>query len=150
MSEFQKNFEEFKESLKKMPIGIKILLIVLVLGCIYGIVGSLFVVENNENEKNTTTKESKKLKCKEDWSYMTEYENIFNELYPHGHSVSGLDWKDVRETEEECQYHTTIKIKNAIGVEEKKDLYINTTLDQENKKEHVKSLMVDNIYVYEK
>ena len=142
------------ESIKNLPLSAKIILGFLAIGFCYGFISELIGYDPEANNKQTNNqkteqKESKKLKCKDDWTYMTEYENVFDDLYPYGHSVSGLDWKDVRTTDSECQYHTIIKIKDENKNKTSHDLYINTTLDQDAKKEHVKSLMVDNVIVYE-
>lgn len=106
--------------------------------------------KKNTTKKKKKQKKVKKIKCEDDSTYMTEYENIFNDLYPYGHKVSGWDWKKVKTSDTECQYYTTIKITNMYGAKSKHHLYINTTIDQNKKEEHIRSLMVDNEYVYEK
>lgn len=132
--------EENKQGFKRLGIAFLIL-------CIIGGVYTLLHSNNEEEQPKTNTQIEEIFKCNKDYTYMTEYEEHFNRLY-YKHSVSGLDWKKIRETKEECQYHTIIKIEDGFGNKEKYDLFITTYLDHENKKEHVKSLIVNNMEVY--
>lgn len=122
-------------------------------GIVIGIWAIISVIfEDNKKpieEKTTKSKEvvEKVFKCNDDFTYMTEYENYFNQLY-YKHNVSGLNWKTTKETAEECQYYTTIKVEDNSGNKYNYDLYITTSLDKEKKEEHIKSLIVNNIEVY--
>lgn len=131
--------KETKQGFIRLGIGILILAIVL------GACSVMF--DGNDEQPKQKDNQENIFECGSDITYMTEYEEHFNKLY-YKHSVSGMDWKKTKETEEECQYYTTINVENISGNKQKYDLYITTSLDKENKKEHVKSLIVNNIEVY--
>lgn len=131
------------ESLKNNPKQI-IFIVIAIAIVVYASISNSSKKDENKEKKE---KKEEVFECNSDNTYMDEYEDFFNKLY-YKHSVSGLNWKTTRETDTECQYHTTIKVEDNSGKKEEFDLYITTSLDKENKKEHVNSLIVNNIEIY--
>ena len=107
--------------------------------------------KDNQKTKETTKEETnkKEFKCNETEDYEIEYNTVLDKLYPYGYKVHRItDYTLYREEETSCIYKTSIKITNMYGSSSEHTMYIGTNLDKQNKKESLKNIMIDNIYVY--
>lgn len=139
--------------IKKIPKWVIVVAILVIIG----IIGNLTTDNTTKTEekpkvenKSKPKKEKKSnFKCNDTGDYENEYNKVLSELYPYGYKVHRIaDYTLYRETDTECLYKTSIKITNEYGAKANYTMYIGTNIDKKKKKETLKNIMIDNVYVY--